>query len=318
MISCRDVSKKYDGHVAVDHIHLDFKKGEKHVLIGTSGSGKTTLLKMINKLVSKSAGEILVDGKSTDDWDDVALRRSLGYVIQEVGLFPHYTVGQNIGVVPSILRWPESRVTERTLEVLAMVGLEERYISLFPDALSGGQQQRVGIARALAADPSTLLMDEPFGALDPITRSDLQREFISLPGIADKTVILVTHDMMEAALIGEVITVLDKGQVQQSGTLEELLFSPANDFVKDFLGNHRTQLELRAVKVQSLIPWLTAGESNPSAAKIDSDTSLDALPDNGMLEVNWQGNVYVCTREDCYSLYYQHRGVIIKKLTGHG
>jgi len=314
MIKLQDVSKRFGDHLAVDEVSLEIGRGEKHILIGTSGSGKTTLLKMINKLVPKTSGKILVDETDTDDWEDVALRRSLGYVIQRVGLFPHYTISQNIGVVPGILKWPEDRIQDRILEVLSMVGLTERYLDMFPAALSGGQQQRVGIARALAADPSTLLMDEPFGALDPITRSELQEEFIHLPGVADKTVILVTHDMMEAAKLGDVITVLDQGKVQQSGSLFELLFRPANDFVKGFLTHQRDQLELHSVPVGALLPWFQSEESPTSEILLSASEPISILPAEGEVLLRQEDEIFRVTREMCLALFYSHRQIIIDKL----
>lgn len=314
MIKLQDVSKRFGDHLAVNEVSLEIGRGEKHILIGTSGSGKTTLLKMINKLVPKTSGKILVDEIDTEDWEDVALRRSLGYVIQRVGLFPHYTISQNIGVVPGILKWPEDRIQNRILEVLSMVGLTERYLEMYPAELSGGQQQRVGIARALAADPSTLLMDEPFGALDPITRSDLQEEFIQLPGVADKTVILVTHDMMEAAKLGDVITVLDQGKVQQSGSLFELLFRPANDFVKGFLTHQRDQLELHAVPIGALFPWFQSEEPLTSETLLSANEPISILPAEGEVLVRQEDEMFRVTREMCLALFYSRRQIIIDKL----
>ncbi len=314
MIKLQDVSKVYGDHLAVDKVSLEIGRGQKHVLIGTSGSGKTTLLKMINKLVPKSSGKIFVEEKDTDDWEDVALRRSFGYVIQDVGLFPHYTIAQNIGIVPGILKWTSERVKERTLEVLGMVGLTEKFLDMYPSELSGGQQQRIGIARALAADPSTLLMDEPFGALDPITRSDLQDEFRQLRGVAEKTVILVTHDMMEAAKLGEVITVLNQGRVQQSGSLFELLFRPANDFVRGFLANQQDQLELHALPIRALLPWCQPVSTPEKEIKLAASTPLSSLPSEEEIYVQEGEEAYHLSRRQAFSLYYTHRQSIIDKL----
>ncbi len=314
MIKLQDVSKVYGDHLAVDKVSLEIGRGQKHVLIGTSGSGKTTLLKMINKLVPKSSGKIFVEEKDTDDWEDVALRRSFGYVIQDVGLFPHYTIAQNIGIVPGILKWTSEQVKERTLEVLGMVGLTEKFLDMYPSELSGGQQQRIGIARALAADPSTLLMDEPFGALDPITRSDLQDEFRQLRGVAEKTVILVTHDMMEAAKLGEVITVLNQGRVQQSGSLFELLFRPANDFVRGFLANQQDQLELHALPIRALLPWCQPVSTPEKEIKLAASTPLSSLPSEEEIYVQEGEEAYHLSRRQAFSLYYTHRQSIIDKL----
>lgn len=317
MIKLHEVSKQFGDHLAVDQVSLEVKPGEKHVLIGTSGSGKTTLLKMINKLIPKSEGQIIVNGINLQDWGDDDLRRRLGYVIQEVGLFPHFTIEQNIGVVPHILKWPVDKIAERTRLLMSMVGLPERIRNAYPGALSGGQQQRVGIARALAADPEVLLMDEPFGALDPITRSDLQQEFVQLPGIDNKTVVIVTHDMVEAALLGEIITVMDKGKIQQSGTLSELLFCPANDFVKGFLTAHRSQLEIHAITIGQLTEYFTES-SEKQIVKISPDCQLDELPDQTLFQVKIDSTWYSTTRDECLAVFFRNRESIIAKCSKHG
>lgn len=315
MITFRDVSKSYDGHLAVDRINLHISPGEKHILIGTSGSGKTTLLKMINKLIPRSAGKIFVEDQDIDDWDAVHLRRRLGYVIQQVGLFPHLTISQNIGMVPRVLGWPQKKIETRVGEVLLMAGLDARYLPMYPDALSGGQQQRVGIARALAADPDILLMDEPFGALDPITRAGLRQEFTGLPGIRGKTVIMVTHDMQEAAMLGDVITVLDHGRIQQSGKLRDLLFRPANEFVQGFLEDQRETLELQAVPVALLTPWLQEAEPDDEAVLLSPENVLQDVPAGKNTILKADGYTFRATREICLSVFYQHRQRIIDQLT---
>jgi osmoprotectant transport system ATP-binding protein len=198
----------------LDGLTLSIAAGEVVALAGRSGSGKTTTLKLVNRLLLPDAGEVIVDGKSTREWDPIRLRRSVGYVIQEAGLFPHLTVAENIAVVPRLERWEEGRIDRRVRELLEMIGLSaEAYANRLPDELSGGERQRVGVARALAADPSVLLMDEPFGALDPITRGELQREFAKIQTELRKTVLIVTHDMSEAELLADRVVMLEAGRI---------------------------------------------------------------------------------------------------------
>jgi len=198
----------------ISNLNLSVNRGETLVLLGESGCGKTTTLKLVNRLYSPTSGDILVEGKSTKAWDPIALRRHIGYVIQEGGLFPHFTITRNVGLVPSLCGWEEQRIKERVHELLAMVGLEpQQFAERYPRELSGGQRQRVGVARALAADPTLLLLDEPFGALDPLTRASLQKEFAELARRLDKTAILVTHDVREALLLGDRIALMHAGEI---------------------------------------------------------------------------------------------------------
>jgi len=221
-----NVSYGLNGGSEVLHdLNLEIRRGETLVLLGRSGSGKTTTLKLINRLLTATEGEIRVDGRGLSEWDVIRLRRMIGYVIQEAGLFPHYTVERNIGLVPKIEGWPESRIRERVHELLQMVGLEPRMASRYPRELSGGQRQRVGVARALAVDPPFLLMDEPFGALDPLTRAELQREFLALQARLEKTVVFVTHDLREAILLGSRIALLEEGQLVSVLTKTEFMAS---------------------------------------------------------------------------------------------
>ena len=210
----------------LDGFSLTVDAGEALALVGASGAGKTTALKLVNRLLVADAGEVRVQGKDTREWDAIRLRRSVGYVIQEVGLFPHLTVADNIAVVPRLERWDDQRVTARVRELLDLIGLSsDRYAARWPDELSGGERQRVGVARALAADPPVLLMDEPFGALDPVTRRQLQEEFRQIQSRLRKTVLLVTHDMAEAVALADRIGVLDRGQLIWSGPAEAILQS---------------------------------------------------------------------------------------------
>jgi osmoprotectant transport system ATP-binding protein len=199
----------------ISGLNLSIRHGETLMLLGRSGSGKTTTLKLINRLVSQSEGQVLVDGRSTAEWDVIQLRRHIGYAIQEAGLFPHYNVEDNVALVPRLERWDAVRVVARVREVLHLVGLPfEQYAGRYPDELSGGQRQRVGLARALAADPEILLMDEPFGALDPITRAELQHEFLELKKTLSKTIVFVTHDVAEALMLGDRIALMDSGKLK--------------------------------------------------------------------------------------------------------
>ena len=213
-IEFRNVSYRFaEGQELLSGLNLQVCRGETLVLLGRSGSGKTTTLKLINDLVSPTQGEVQVEGRATIQWDPIRLRRGIGYVIQDAGLFPHFTVERNIGLVPTIEEWPAERIHERVRELLHLVGLDVELAKRYPRELSGGQRQRVGVARALAADPPILLMDEPFGALDPITRAELQREFLSLQERLQKTVVFVTHDLREALLLGTRIALMENGHL---------------------------------------------------------------------------------------------------------
>lgn len=227
------------GYELLRNLNLEVQHGETLVLLGRSGSGKTTTLKLINRLLLQSEGDIHVDGRSVSEWDVIRLRRMIGYVIQEVGLFPHFTVARNIGVVPQIEGWSPDRIKSRVQELLQLVGLEPQLASRYPRELSGGQRQRVGVARALAADPSFLLMDEPFGALDPITRAELQREFQTLQCRLGKTVVFVTHDLREALLLGTRIALMEAGQLVVTHTPDEFLHS-TNPLVAAYVDAFKT------------------------------------------------------------------------------
>jgi osmoprotectant transport system ATP-binding protein len=221
-IEFRDVSYRLpNGREILKHLNLQVNRGEILILLGRSGSGKTTALKLVNRLLENSVGEVRVERRVTLEWNVIELRRHIGYAIQEVGLFPHYTVERNIALIPTIQNWPEEKIRARVEELIQVVGLAPEIAARYPHQLSGGQRQRVGVARALAADPPILLMDEPFGALDPLTRSDLQREFLALQWRLNKTVLFVTHDLQEALLLGTRIALLDEGQLISLSTAGE-------------------------------------------------------------------------------------------------
>lgn len=225
-IEFRHVVYRLNGAADILHdLSLEIRRGETLVLLGRSGSGKTTTLKTINRIVTPTSGEVFVDGRSLEAWDIIRLRRMIGYVIQEIGLFPHFTIERNIGLVPRIEKWPEARIRDRVQELLHVVGLNPEISKRYPRELSGGQRQRVGVARALAADPPFLLMDEPFGALDPLTRDELQREFLQLQRRLKKTVVFVTHDLHEALLLGDRIALMEAGRLVTLQTREQFLRS---------------------------------------------------------------------------------------------
>ena len=256
MIELRDVTKIYPGmdEPAVDHLSFEVPAGETCVLIGPSGCGKTTTLKMVNRLVEPTSGEILVDNANVLNQNPVQLRRHIGYVIQQIGLFPHMTVRDNIATVPQLLGWDRSKIDTRVDELLEMVGMEPAsYRNRYPRELSGGQQQRVGVARALAADPPVMLMDEPFGAIDPIARDHLQNEFLRLQERINKTILFVTHDIDEALKMGTLIGILGKGgSLAQFDTPAQILANPADAFVAQFVGADRGLKQLSLVRVRDL------------------------------------------------------------------
>ena len=240
MLSIKNLSKVYaGGKKAVDNMTIDIESGDFIAFIGTSGSGKTTALRMINRMIESTEGEITIDGKNIKNLNPVELRRSIGYVIQQIGLMPHMTVKENIVLVPKLLKWSQEKKDEKARELIRLVDLPEEYLDRYPSELSGGQQQRIGVVRALAAEQDIILMDEPFGALDPITRDTLQDLVKKLQQQLGKTFIFVTHDMDEAIKLADKICIMTNGQVVQYDTPDNILRSPANDFVKDFIGQNR-------------------------------------------------------------------------------
>ena len=255
VLELRGLAKRYqrDGPAAVDGLSLTVPAGEVCVLVGPSGCGKTTALKMINRLIEPTSGDVLLDGLSVRSRRPAELRRSIGYVIQQVGLMPHLTIGANIATVPKLLGWDRPRIAARTSELLALIGLDpQAYARRYPSELSGGQQQRVGLARALAADPPLMLMDEPFSAVDPITRERLQNDFLRLQRIVAKTVVFVTHDIDEAVKMGDKVAVMRDGHLVQFATPADLLASPIDDFVADFVGSDRALKGLSLTRVEDI------------------------------------------------------------------
>jgi osmoprotectant transport system ATP-binding protein len=285
VIRLESVRKQYDnGTTAVRDLTLEFFDGELAVLIGPSGCGKTTILRMINRLIEPTSGRIMLDGEDVTRGDPVQLRRRMGYVIQQVGLFPHQTIAHNVATVPRLLGWDHERTNARVKELLALVGLDPNdYSDRYPNQLSGGQQQRVGVARALAADPPVLLMDEPFGAIDPITRARLQDEFRRLQSELRKTVVFVTHDIDEAVKLGDRIAILNVGGVvEQHDTPGQILGAPATPFVESFVGSDRALKRLKVTAIDPALldhpPTLAPTDSLSHARKLLQETQAASLP----------------------------------------
>lgn len=256
MINLLGVSKYFGKVPAVDQISFQANEREILVLLGPSGCGKTTTLKMINRLIEPDKGSIAINDQDIKKQNPEELRRGIGFVMQHAGLFPHYSVEENIAVVPTLLKWDKKKIRNRTIELMEKLHLTEQLLTRLPQELSGGQQQRVGIARALIADTPILLMDEPFGALDNITKAEIHSEFKSLEELKNKTIIIVTHDILEAFELGHRICLMDKGKMVQIGTPKEMLYHPLNDFVSDFFASNRLLLEHKIALMKDVLPFL--------------------------------------------------------------
>ena len=285
-IKFENICKFYDGAAAITDLNLHIQQGELLVLLGPSGSGKSTVLKMVNRMTSHDAGQIFFNGREINSFNIQDLRRRMGYAIQSVGLFPHRTVAHNIATVPKLLGWDAQRVQARVNELLKLLTMDpEQYASRYPHQLSGGQQQRVGVARALAADPDVLLMDEPFGALDPVTRAALQLALKKIHRATGKTILFVTHDIDEALLLATRIVLLNHGRIAQVGTPLELLQRPANEFVADFLG--RSDLGLKQLSLRSITSHIKAIEGpEPSHTVAHTATLREAISQMATLHVS--------------------------------
>ena len=254
MINFKNVSKSFGNKKILDNINIEIEKNKITCLIGESGCGKTTLLKMINRLNEPTSGMITINGKNILKQDPIKLRRSIGYVIQQTGLFPHMTIKENIEIIPKIEKLPKQDIEKKTLELMQMIDLNPtEYLNRYPNELSGGQQQRIGIARAFATDPDIILMDEPFSALDPVTRSSLQDELIKIQNKHKKTIVFVTHDMDEAIKLADKIAIMEEGHIIQYDTPEMILKSPANDYVKEFVGTKRIWSSPELIKVEDIM-----------------------------------------------------------------
>ncbi|BEB24971.1 TPA: glycine betaine ABC transporter ATP binding protein YehX [Escherichia coli] len=275
MIEFSHVSKLFGAQKAVNDLNLNFQEGSFSVLIGTSGSGKSTTLKMINRLVEHDSGVIRFAGEEIRSLPVLELRRRMGYAIQSIGLFPHWSVAQNIATVSQLQKWSRARIDDRIDELMALLGLESNLRERYPHQLSGGQQQRVGVARALAADPQVLLMDEPFGALDPVTRGALQQEMTRIHRLLGRTIVLVTHDIDEALRLAEHLVLMDHGEVVQQGNPLTMLTRPANDFVRQFFG--RSELGVRLLSLRSVADYVRREERADGEALAEEMTLRDAL-----------------------------------------
>lgn len=314
MIKVDKVSKHFGGVKAVDGVSFEVEDQENLILLGTSGCGKTTTLKMINRLIEPTSGSIYIDDKNILEQQPESLRRGIGYVLQNNGLFPHYTVAQNIAVVPNLLKRDKQKTEKRTAELMEKLHLDASYLNVYPNELSGGQQQRIGLARALVSDPPVLLMDEPFGALDNVTRSKIHAEFKALDELKRKTIIMVTHDVQEAFELGDRICLMDQGKIVQSGTPAQLLFNPVNDFVKDFLKHQRLQLEFKAIKLADLwelLPELHK-EANASSFTVGTNLweALESFKFNDGETVNIsrdQNQVKTVSFEQLMTAFYQYK-----------
>lgn len=295
MIELKNVTKRFGTQVAVDNLSMKINTGELCVFVGESGCGKSTTLRMINRLIEAEEGTIEINGKNIYDYDAVELRRSIGYVVQSTGLFPHMNVRENISVVPRLLNWKEDKILERVKELIALVGLDVKaYINKYPSELSGGEAQRIGVARALAADPEIILMDEPFGAVDPLNRANLQNEFLKIQKQLKKTVIFVTHDIDEAMKMGDKIAIMSKGVLESFESPETILMSD-NKFVKSFLGTETyikilSRFQVREHMEQCCreeLPYKVDGNVNlrdALARMIEYGTEAMNVTENGKIE----------------------------------
>nr|WKN34343.1 ATP-binding cassette domain-containing protein [Tunicatimonas sp. TK19036] len=315
MIEVKNICKNYGQKRVVDNVSFQVSEGQTLVLLGTSGSGKTTLLKMINRLIIPASGSIVIDGKNTAEINPSILRKKIGYVIQQVGLFPHYTILENIGLILQLEGWPDTKRVSRSKEMLKLVGLEESYGSRYPHELSGGQQQRIGLARAMANNPPLILMDEPFGALDPITKQNLIEELKVKKIFIEKTIIMVTHDVFEAITLGDKICLLDKGQIKQIGTPKEMLFQPQSSFVKEFFDAQRFRLELRITTLEEILVFISPFNiSSEGACEVGLHQSvwevLEQAERNNQASVSITDRsevISVTTPEALVSAFYQYK-----------
>lgn len=292
MITFDNVSKQYDNNqIAVKALNVEIKKGEFFVIIGPSGCGKTTLLKMINRLIPLTTGTIWINDKRISDYNIHELRWSIGYVLQQIALFPHMTIEENIAVVPELKKWSKTKIHQRIDELLALVGLEPaKYRQRKPKELSGGEQQRVGVVRALAADPEIILMDEPFSALDPISRTKLQDDLLEMQRTIQKTIVFVSHDMQEALKLGDRLCIMKDGEIVQIGTPQQLLQNPVNDFVQQFIGGKQTD---QLFTIQDVLQPITVTNDFGHTIPVDAPfpTILEKLAEHDLLGVEENGKL---------------------------
>ncbi len=313
MVELINVSKTFGAISAVDGLSFDVSNGENLILLGTSGCGKTTALKMINRLIEPDSGSILVNGKNILHQKKELLRRDIGYVMQSNGLFPHFTVAQNISVVPKLLNWDIKKITSRINELLEKMHLPLQLLQQYPHQLSGGQQQRVGLARAIIANTPLLLMDEPFGALDNVTRTDIQKEFKAMEEFQQKTIIMVTHDVQEAFELGDRIALMHHGKIVQIGTPKQLLYEPLNSFTKDFLAGQRLALSLKLVKIDDLwkqfnLGLTLEGEYLPSTISVwDAMDHFQHASNKTLKLINLRGEFKTINFENLTTAFRQYQ-----------
>jgi len=292
MITFDNVSKQYDNNqIAVKALNVEIKKGEFFVIIGPSGCGKTTLLKMINRLIPLTAGTIWINDKRISDYNIHELRWSIGYVLQQIALFPHMTIEENIAVVPELKKWSKTKIHQRVDELLTLVGLEPaKYRQRKPKELSGGEQQRVGVVRALAADPEIILMDEPFSALDPISRTKLQDDLLEMQRTIQKTIVFVSHDMQEALKLGDRLCIMKDGEIVQIGTPQQLLQNPVNDFVQQFIGGKQSD---QLFTIHDVLQPITVTNDFGHTIPVDAPfpTILEKLAEHDLLGVEENGKL---------------------------
>lgn len=304
MIRFENVTKTYnnESNVAVDNLSIHIREGEICMLVGPSGCGKTTTMKMLNKLIKPDSGNIFINGKNIENLDSIKLRLNIGYIIQDIGLFPHMTIAENIATVPVELGWGKDKINARVDELLELMELEPKiYRDKKPKELSGGQKQRVGVARALAANPTIMLMDEPFGALDPITRGKLQDEFLKIQQKIRKTIIFVTHDMDEAIKMGDKIAVLKKGKIIQLGTPSEILSRPANKFVSELIGSNISLKMMNLIKCRNLIEEVNTLDVDITKEVI-SKVSIEATAQDVLSQMLNTGKRYVLVEDSSHEI----------------
>ncbi|MBO1200741.1 ABC transporter ATP-binding protein [Staphylococcus simiae] len=320
MIKFKNVTKRYNNNVAVDNVSFDINEGEFFVLIGPSGCGKTTTLKMINRLIDLSEGYIYFNNKPISDYPVYEMRWDIGYVLQQIALFPHMTIKENIAQVPQMKKWKDKEIDQRVNELLDMVGLEpEKYKNRKPDELSGGQRQRVGVIRALAADPPVILMDEPFSALDPISREKLQDDLLNLQQKIKKTIVFVTHDIQEAMKLGDKICLLNEGRIEQIDTPDGFKDHPQSDFVKQFMGSHltndsQTDIDKKYIKELNIYRPINEAQYQSDLPKVNDNQVVEELyqllsQHEAVIVSNNNGHEYVITRQDIFEYLSQHKEV---------
>ncbi|MDN4547045.1 ABC transporter ATP-binding protein [Pseudomonas sp. C32] len=323
MIQIENLNKQFGSITAVEDVSFNVEEGQICVLLGPSGCGKTTTLKMINRLITPTSGRIRIGGRDTSELDSVTLKRSIGYVIQQVGLFPNMTVEENICVVPNLLGWDKSKSLKRAAELLEVVALDpSKFLKRYPCELSGGQQQRVGVARALAADPPVMLMDEPFGAIDPINREVIQDEFMRIQRLVNKTVLFVSHDIDEAVKMADCVALFHNGKIQQFGSSDDLLARPNSEFVANFMGGDRIMKRLRllrAVDVASKVPPREHMQIVGGNSGVTSQSHLIVKPGDDLRQVLSQllgrGQDWaLCNDSDGRFIGYVHQTDILARL----